>query len=351
MCNNVFSSAYHQVIEPPIKFVKKGICTGVHEAANLASNAEGPELIAKIAATTATVLENIPSLKTASEPLKLYTKEVKNFFNFLKGFRSVDAFVNGVIDSWRFIAMNVAGVALLVFSCLDFIEKFAWHKFEWLSTNLSQIPILGKLYWGGIPTISMIVLLGCLGSMAVDKEKSLNVQNDKISSGKIKDWSQPLDQDKIAKRIAKYDQKITELNESLIKAKPEKSEKFKLQLIKVQDKQAKWKKLSEIFDSIPTVELEKFRHAKLHKWEKKVEKINLEKKLNYRGGIQKILSISAIVVSSVATIFAITSIVIPIITLSLGLCDMGFAFSGIGLKHQIKKIETPPVEMRVYVQV
>lgn len=150
-----------------------GIKKGVHGAAGLCTVPAGPKILVNTISSVADALILIPPLSVPIQPLKSWAKDLKNFFNLLKGPQSIDNLVNKPLPSVAVTALNVSGTALFVFSILGYIKKFKWSDLSGLHSTLNKIPKVHVLPYSGLLALSSLSLQTSLLFIAIEKERQL----------------------------------------------------------------------------------------------------------------------------------------------------------------------------------
>lgn len=263
-----------------------GAKKGLHTVASMCNMPPGPKDLVGTISAIAGVLFYIPPLAVPMQPLKAFTKEIKTFFNYLKGIRSVDALVNTKNKAWKVIALHVSGAALLILATCDYIKKFGWSNLEGLHAVLNRIPVVNVLTYSGLFGLALIGLQTSLFLIALDKEKELKSQKLR-SETKITVWQE---------------RKIQKVKE------------------------------------------EAFCQAKLEKWKLKIHKIDKERHANAFSMGQRVCTIASTIITSAALVTGVgTAVAFPTAAV-ISLADASFGIASLIIKKSADNIVISPVK-------
>lgn len=277
--HGIFYSCYHRVEDAIYNTFSTGESISDYLAPVKAINKVFGSTLA-----VASYISNIENYIPVSV-LQPISKDIKNGVDFFMGFRSFKAIMNGKFarnDKGEFklkiLALNVSGLALMFFTSVSLLGRFKFNVSA-ITNFTKNVPVLGALPYAGLLNVSLLTMFGTLYLMSEEKIASLKKAAPKLYE-KITDWAEPLDQEKIQKKLDHY--------RDYNKNKPNHLTKL-----------AMWEKISE--SELDSDEIKSFSQRKFAKWSLKRDKLNLE---IHSNKLQK-LSCAAKVVATFAVSIAI----------------------------------------------
>lgn len=353
-----------------------------HAVAVIDESVQIPEFVLRIGQFVVAAFSLFPSIDPLLEGPKQFCKDVKNFTNVVKGMKSVDGFLHFKFH-WKSLILNISGLTLFIVSSLSLIDRFNFYNVTPIKISLTALPILGILPWGGLLPLSVVGLMGMISLFAIEKMGKLQEDKMRIKSDKLSFWSVPFDLAKVQENQLKYQTKILDLKEKIAayevliekgteveddliqrsdqssrfvacqKALSELSETLKKTdkiLKKVEQKSEQWNLLEKNWSYIDSQEVENFRQAKQAKWEKKLEKIECEKRATMLSISNSILILArqALVIVSVATGYGIVTLPF-LVNIGLDAYVAGTGMMTFFMKRSIKKIKIPSEDLATYI--
>jgi hypothetical protein len=254
--------------------------------------------------------------------LEVPLKDGKIITDVGKGFPSLEALMNGQFaKTWKILALNVSGLALMFFAIISGLNRLKVDVS--LITELAKkVPFLGVLPFAGLLNLSILTMFGTLYLMSREKLIVINSKTLPKVNQKITNWSKPINADMINQRINYYsDYKKNKPNH--------------------QTKLAMWEKIEQ--NIVPELIIKNFSDQKKTKWERKLEKINLEitscrvQKLISAVKIASIIAVSATIIIGVGITAATT------FAIALALIEAGSSIKKYNLKNSIEAYKFEPV--------
>lgn len=264
-----------------------------------------PEFLLKIVQLVIAVFSVFPFFDSYFKTPKLWSKDVKNMSNFLKGIKSVDGVLNFKF-AIKPIILNISGLTLFLVSGLSLIDRFKLLNISAAKSLFSAMPIFGKLPFGGLLPFSLIGLMGMTSLLSIDKLKGFKKAKSHIANEKIVQWKASLQLPQIQKRQMDYLSKIDILKKETLNFKrliaegEQKEKKFALrskslytcqkaldeirsihqkkqiELNKYEKKLSEWNDLESGFTIFPK-KLKDYQERKLAKWKRKLSLVKTKK--------------------------------------------------------------------------
>ncbi|MFI5344050.1 MAG: hypothetical protein ACHQUC_07510 [Chlamydiales bacterium] len=309
----------------PFEYISSGIQHGVAMGSSLSKQLDIIKNVQKVGSSILKVAKYVPSL-VETLPISLLEtplKDVKRFCNFFMGFRSLEAITQGRFfdRSWKIRALNIAGLALFIFTIIELLERFTINVSN-IHEAFKKVPFFGVLLYAGLLDLSLLTLSGAIFLMNLDKKSKLANSEQKIHE-KIETWKKPLDRSRVQTRLEHYGTKEDESNT-------------------LETKKVQWQRIHDQFDLL-TDQIADFQQKKLEKWEKKLEKIALEKRVNkialWTGGSK----IVATLMTAVAALSGVGITVALGISMIVGLLEAGGGLKSYFMKRTIAAYKFQPV--------
>lgn len=377
-----YQAQYETILPSSIKENLKSLKTCIHRAVIVIDEALiAPELVLKTFQLSLGFFSLIPSMAPGLEEAKLFCKDAKNFSNVIKGLKPFDGFLDFNF-SWKPIFSNISGMGLFLFSTLSLLERTKILNIYILKTHLVAVPIFGILPYAGLFSFSIIGQLSVAILYAIENRIALNKKQDYFKNKKINFWLEPLDLIKVTNRCAHYKIKFDVLKQEIESYKEliregeeiqsklnpidenkrlyicqktldelnKTCEEKEKEQIKYEEKLKAWKNLEKNWVVIDSEKLKAFQQAKQEKWELKLNKIELEKRVNFFSIISSIISIGRQILVIVGVAAGYGIILLPLIA-NIGMDGAvgGFGMASFFMKRSIKKIEIFPVNLSDYI--
>jgi hypothetical protein len=309
----------------PFEYIYSGIRSGIAMGSQLSKKLDTVKTIQMMGSSILQTAKYVPLLVTTL-PISLFEsplKDIKRFCNFTMGFRSLEAMTQGKFfdPSWKIRAINIAGLALFVFTILELLERLAFDLI-FIHEAFKKVPFFGVLLYAGLLDLSLLTLSGAIFLINWEKKSKLAETEEKIKE-KIETWQIPLDRSRVQMRLEHYETKEDRTNN-------------------LETKKAQWQRIHEQFDLI-SGQIADFQQKKLEKWEKKLEKNSLEKRVNkislWTGG-------SKIVTTLMKAAAILSGVGIPVVLglkMILGLFETGGGLTNYFMKRSIAAYNFQPV--------
>lgn len=271
-----------------------------------------PDVIIKTIQLSVAIFSCFPSLEFFLQTPKLISKEAKNFTDFIRGLKFVDGILNLSQFSLKIVILNISGTILFILSTMTLIDRFRLLDVSAIKMKLATTPIFGVLPYGGLIAFSLLGIMGPAILLTLEGKRKLEKKLNRIQEEKLTFWSQPLNSEKIEKKLKKYNAKIDQLKieeefylKEIIKGKQieqqlqNSNQLFRLQncrkaiqklaslaeekkniLKHYETKSSQWRALKKNWDHLSPQTLKDFQEAKINKWQTKLNKINHERKMN-----------------------------------------------------------------------
>lgn len=173
----------------------------------LQEKAEIPGLILRVCNFSITVFSLHPAWAISLKECRHQIKEIKNIFNWIKGLRSIDGFLNGPY-SWKSMVIHVSGFVLLILSTISLVDWLHLANMSVLKTAFAALPILGVLPFGGLVSLSLVGIFGMLLLLNLEKRPKMALALQKAQN-KNQQWLQSLKTDKVNKAFLTEQEKIS----------------------------------------------------------------------------------------------------------------------------------------------
>jgi len=271
------------------------------------------------------------SLKSPKNVLKT----TKEFVNLVDGMKSVDGLLH-LKFKWKVVVLNLSGLILFTINCMSIAEMFKFADFTALKTSLAAIPLLGVLPFGGILHTSLFGLFGSLFLLTLDKKKKLAEAENRIVNEKLSFWKEPLLKERIELRLAKYENKISELEDQSAK-NPE----FQKWIIK----RDQWQRLGSC--NLNAKEIHFYQKAKLNKWQAKLDKLEREKKINSLSLVNNVISLARQILFVGTTFSGYKSEAISLVKLGLSLVSTGCSLINYFSKQAVNQMKHRAIRIEV----